>query len=146
MISKLQDEMIAAKTELLQLQSFTPRNPQIDVLKMRVTGLNREIDEQLGKVAGDRKSLSSTAAQYQRLALESQFADKQLAGAMASLQEAQNEARRKQAYVERIVQPNLPDDSLEPRRIRGILATFALGLVAWGVLTMLLAGVREHQS
>jgi capsular polysaccharide transport system permease protein len=146
MISKLQDEMIVTKTQLLQLRTFTPKNPQIEVLETRVRGLTREIDEQLGKVAGDRKSLSSTAAQYQRLALESQFADKQLAGAMASLQEAQNEARRKQAYVERIVQPNLPDDSLEPRRLRGVFATFALGLVAWLLAKMLFAGVREHNA
>jgi capsular polysaccharide transport system permease protein len=146
MISKLQDELIATKTQLLQLRAFTPENPQIEVLAAKVKGLSREADEQLGKVAGDRKSLAATAAQYQRLALESQFADKQLAGAMASLQDALNEARRKQAYVERIVQPNLPDDALEPRRYRGILATFVLGLAAWGILTMLLAGVREHRD
>jgi len=146
MISKLQDELIATKTQLLQLRAFTPDNPQIEVLDAKVKGLSREIDEQLGRVAGDRKSLAATAAQYQRLALESQFADKQLAGAMASLQDALNEAQRKQAYVERIVQPNLPDDALEPRRFRGILATVVLGLAAWGILTMLLAGVREHRD
>jgi capsular polysaccharide transport system permease protein len=146
MISKLQDELIATKTQLLQLRAFTPDNPQIEVLDAKVKGLSREIDGQLGKVAGDRKSLAATVAQYQRLALESQFTDKQLASAMASLQDALNEARRKQAYVERIVQPNLPDDANEPRRLRGILATMALGFVAWGILTMLLAGVREHQD
>lgn len=144
MISKLQDELIATKTQLVQLRAFTPQNPQIEVLDTRVTSLSREIDEQLGRVAGDRKSLSSSAAQYQRLALESQFADRNLASAMASLEEAKNEARRKQAYVERIVQPNTPDDALEPRRWRGILATLALGLAVWGVLRMLFAGIREH--
>jgi capsular polysaccharide transport system permease protein len=146
MISKLQDELIATKTQLLQLRSIAPDNSQIEVLDEKVKALSREIDEQLGMVAGDRKSLAATAAQYQRLALESQFADKQLAGAMASLQDARNEAGRKQAYVERIVQPNLPDSALEPRRFRGILATLALGIVAWGILTMLLAGVKEHQD
>jgi capsular polysaccharide transport system permease protein len=65
---------------------------------------------------------------------------------MSSLVDAQNEARRKQAYVERISRPNLPDEALEPRRLRGILATLVLGLVAWGILSMLLAGVREHQD
>lgn len=146
MISKLQDELIRTRTELLQLRSFTPRNPQIEVLDVRAKGLASEIDRQLGKVAGDSKSLSSTAAQYQRLALEAQFADKNLAGAMASLEDAKNEARRKQAYVERIVQPNTPDEALEPRRWRGIGATLVLGLVAWGILTMLFAGVREHRD
>lgn len=144
MISKLQDELIATKTELLQLRKYTPRNPQIDVMQTRASGLEKEIGEQMRMVAGDRKSLAGAAVQYQRLQLEAQFADKQLASALASLEEARNEARRKQAYVERIVQPNTPDDALEPRRLRGILATLLLGLVAWGVFSMLLAGVREH--
>ena len=146
MISKLQDELIAARTELVQLASFTPRNPQIEVLKVRIKALAEEINRQLNEVAGDSKSLSSTAAQYQRLALEAQFADKNLAGAMASLEDSKNEARRKQAYVERIVQPSTPDEALEPRRWRGIGATLVIGLVAWGILTMLLAGLREHRD
>lgn len=146
MISKLQDGLITAKGQLVQLRSFTPQNPQIPVVEKRIEALSQEIDHQIGEVAGDRKSLSSAAVQFQRLSLESQFADKQLASAMASLEEARNEARRQQAYVERIVQPNLPDDALEPRRLRGVLATLALGLVAWGVLSMLMAGMLEHQD
>lgn len=146
MISKLQDELIGARLQLLQLRSMAPENPQIPVLQVRITGLAREIDRQLGLVAGDRRSLSATAAQYQRLQLEREFADKRLAAAMNSLEEARNEARRKQAYVERIAQPSLPDEAREPRRLRGILATLLLGLVAWGILRMLLAGVREHHG
>lgn len=146
MIAKLQDDLIASKTQLRQLRLVAPENPQIAVLETRVSGLNQEIAEQLDNVAGGRKSLSAAAAQYQRLQLESQFSDRQLASAMASLQEARNEARRKQAYVERIVQPNIPDYPLEPRRLRGILATLVLGLIAWGILTMLLAGIKEHRD
>ncbi|MBU2586617.1 MAG: hypothetical protein KJ872_00720, partial [Alphaproteobacteria bacterium] len=77
--------------------------------------------------------------------LRREFADKQLGIALASLQDARNEARRQQAYVERVSQPSLPDDAVEPRRLRGVLATLIIGLVAWGILTMLLAGVREHK-
>jgi capsular polysaccharide transport system permease protein len=146
MVSKLQDELIATENQLVQLRAFAPQNPQIEVLEVKIKALSRQVDAELGKVVGDRKSLSSTAAQYQRLVLETQFSDRQLASAMASLEEARNEARRKQAYVERIVEPSRPDSPLEPRRLRGVLATLALGLVAWGVLSMLLAGVREHQS
>jgi capsular polysaccharide transport system permease protein len=82
--------------------------------------------------------------QYQKYFLEQQFADKQLTAALASLQEAQNEARRQQVYVERIAMPNKPDAPLEPRRLRGIFATLALGLVGWGIASMLLAGIKEH--
>lgn len=146
MISKLQDELIATRAQLAQLRAVAPRNSQIEVLEVLAGSLAGDIDAQLGKVAGDRKSLSSTAALYQRRLLESQFADRQLAAGMASLQEAENEARRKQAYVERIVQPNLPDHAIEPRRLRGMFSTLLFSLIVWGVLTMLLAGVREHQQ
>lgn len=146
MISKLQDELIGAKNQLYQLEATVPANSQIRTIKVRIAALTKEIDLQLGRVAGDRGSLSATAVRYQRLVLNREISDKRLASAMTSLQEARNEARRKQAYVERIVLPNVPDKALEPRRIRGILATFVLGLIAWGVLSMLLAGVREHRD
>jgi BexC/CtrB/KpsE family polysaccharide export inner-membrane protein len=144
MVSKLQDELIATQSRLAQLRSVAPSNPQIAVLQAQANSLSAAIDAEIGKVAGDRRSLSSRAAQYQRLQLESQFADRQLAVAMASQQDAENEARRKQAYVERIVEPNLADYPIEPRRIRGVLSTFVFALIVWGVLSMMLAGVREH--
>ena len=146
MVSKLQDELIGARTQLQQLRAMAPENPQIPILEVRINSLSREIDEQLGLVAGSRRSLSATAAQYQRFELEREFADRRLAAAMNSLEEARNEARRKQAYVERIVQPSLPDEAQEPRRLRGIFATFVLGLVAWAIMTMLIAGIREHHG
>ena len=89
-------------------------------------------------------SLAGKAADFQRLALDREFADKMLASAMNTLEQARNEAQRKQLYLERISQPNLPDIAIEPRRFRSVLATFAVGMVLWGVLIMLLAGVREH--
>jgi capsular polysaccharide transport system permease protein len=145
-VAKLQDELIATKTQLAQLRAFTPQNPQIQSLQLRAQTLQAEMDLETTKVAGGERSLSGKAADFQRLALEREFADKQLGSAMVSLEQARNEAQRKQVYLERIAQPSLPDTALEPRRLRSILATFVLGLVAWGILTMLLAGVREHQD
>lgn len=145
-IAKLQDELIATTTQLAQLRTFTPQNPQIAALQKRANTLQAEIDTETTKVTGGERSLANKAAEYQRLALEREFADRQLASTLASLEQARNEAQRKQVYIERIAQPSLPDIALEPRRLRSILATFVLGLVAWGILSMLLAGVREHQD
>ena len=145
--SKLQDEIIANRTQLAQLRSIAPDNPQIDALKKRVASLKSEMHEEMAKVAGDNtSSLTNKAAEYERLALERVFADKQLASAVTSLELARNEAQRKQLYLERVVQPNKPDVALEPRRIRAIFTTFVLGLIVMGVLSILLAGVREHKD
>ena len=63
---------------------------------------------------------------------------------MTALETARLDAQRKQLYLERLVQPSLPDESMEPRRVRSVFTVFLLGLVAWGVLSLILAGVREH--
>lgn len=145
-VAKIQDELIATTTQLAQLKAFTPQNPQIESLENRAKTLRTEIANETGKVTGNAKSLSNKAADYQRLALEADLASKQLASALASLESARNEAQRKQVYLERIAQPSLPDVAQEPRRMRSILSTFLLGLMAWGILSMLVAGVREHQD
>jgi capsular polysaccharide transport system permease protein len=44
------------------------------------------------------------------------------------------------------VQPNLPDAAMEPRRLRGVLTVLVLSLMAWAVLVMVRAGVREHMD
>ena len=145
-VVKLQDELIATTTQLAQLKAFTPQNPQIPSLQNRAKTLEAEIVKESTKATGGRKSLADKAGDFQRLALESDFANKQLASTLASLESARSEAQRQQVYLERVAQPSLPDVAQEPRRLRSILAVFVLGLAAWGILSMLLAGVREHQD
>jgi capsular polysaccharide transport system permease protein len=147
LVSKLQDQLIATQGQLTQLQAFTPDNPQVAVLRQRTAALQADILRETNRVAGGgSSSFAGKATQYQRLQFENEFAQRALASSLASFEEARNEARRKQIYLERIVEPNLPDKALEPRRLRGIFATFVVGLVAWGILSMLLAGLREHQN
>lgn len=146
MISKLQDQLISIETQLDQMRNLAPENPQIDVLKTTARSLRQQIDEQTNDVAGNSQSLSGVAVKYQRLVVESQFADKQLAAMLASLADAKGEARKQQAYIERIAQPSLPDEATEPKRLRGILTTLVLGLITYGIFSMLIAGVREHKD
>ena len=146
MVSKLQDELIASRTELAQMQRYTPENPQIPSFETRIDSLGREIADQTGKIAGAPDSLSGDVVRYQALRLDAEVAEKQLAASLVALQDAETEARRKQAYVERIAEPNLPDYPLQPHRWNAILATFVLGLIAWGVLRTLIAGIREHHD
>lgn len=80
------------------------------------------------------------------MVLEKEFSEKMLASSMITLEQAKNEAQRKQLYLERIVQPYKPDKAMEPRRIQGVLTTLVLGLISWGILTMLIAGIKEHQD
>ncbi|KVH59329.1 hypothetical protein WS89_17180 [Burkholderia sp. MSMB1072] len=145
-VTSLQTQLFAAQTQLTQLLAISPQNPQVPVLKASIETLQKQIKIATGGVTGGQDSLSQKASGYARLQLDAQFADKQLASAMAALESARSEAERKQLYLERLVEPNHPDIAIEPKRIRGILTTFIVGLVTWGALSLLLASVREHRD
>ena len=143
-VAKLQEELLATEAQLNQIKRVSPNNPQVASLASRVASLRNTIAAETSKVAGSGSSLTSKSANFERLVLDKGFADKQLASALTSLETARSEAERKQLYLERLVQPNLPDKALEPRRIRSIFMVFAVGLMAWGVVSLLVASVKEH--
>ena len=147
LVSRLQDELISARSDRRQLATVAPQSEQIPALDARIHELEQRLAEQSGLAAGNRtKSLAAASEQYQRLSLDADFAAKRLAAALASLESAENEAQRKTSYVETIVQPNAPDKAMEPRRLRGILTTLVFSLIVWGVVTMLVSGIREHRA
>ena len=143
-VGKIREELMSAEAQLAQLVQLSPNNPQIKVLRSRVESLRASAANEAAKVTGSGNSFASKATGFDRLTLEKQFADRQLAAAFASLESAKSESQRKQLYLERLVQPNLPDMAVEPRRIRSVFMIFALGLIAWGVVSLLVASVKEH--
>lgn len=146
-IAKLQDELISTRTQILQVETLSAENPQLPILHKRAEMLEQEIEKESNKLTGSAdKSLVSKAVQFNRLSLDKEFADRQLASTLASLEQARAEAQRQQLYVERIAQPSLPDVAQEPDRIKIVFTVFILGMISWGVLSLLVAGVKEHQD
>lgn len=147
LVSKLQDELIVIQTQLDQVRAVTPENPQISGLQAREKSLKREIKQQMQMISGGAgNSITAQAAAYQRLFLENELAEKQLAAAIASLESAKAEAERKQLYLEVVSQPSSPDMALKPQRLYNIFATFFIGLMLYGILSLLIASVREHKN
>ncbi len=147
LISKLQDELISIQTQLDQVRALTPENPQISGLKAREQSLRKEIAMQMNRISGSgSRSLTQQAAEYQRVFLENELAEKQLAAAISSLETAKAEADRQQLYLEVIAQPSNPDMPQKPHRLYNIIATFIIGLMLYGILSLLLASIREHKN
>lgn len=147
LVSKLQDELIVIQTQLDQVRAVTPDNPQIPGLKAREQSLRREIAQQMQKISGSGDhSIAAKAAEYQRLYIENELAEKQLAAAISSLEAAKAEADRQQLYLEVISQPNKPDMAQKPERLYNIIAVLVIGLMAYGILSLLIASVREHKN
>ena len=147
LVSKLQDELIAIQTQLDQVKAITPENPQISGLQAREKSLKHEIRQQMQRISGgSNNSITAQAAAYQRLFLENELAEKQLAAAIASLESAKAEADRQQLYLEVVSQPSKPDLALKPQRFYNIIATLVIGLMLYGIISLLTASVREHKN
>jgi capsular polysaccharide transport system permease protein len=144
-VARLREELLAAETQLAEVQRVSPNNPQVQSLAGRVGALRAAVAAETAKITGPGAgSFAGKSPGYERLVLEKGFADRQLASALVALDQARSEAQRKQLYLERLVQPSRPDYPQEPRRLRGVLTVLAVGLLVWGVLSLVLAGVREH--
>lgn len=147
LISKLQDELITIQTQLDQVRAVTPDNPQISGLQTREKSLQAEIRRQTQQMTGATgRSIANKAAQYQKLTLENNLAEQQLAAALSALESAKAEADRQQLYLEVISQPNKPDMPQAPSRLYNIIATFVISLMAYGILRLIVSGIREHKN
>ena len=78
--------------------------------------------------------------------MENELAEKQLAAAITSLEGAKAEADRQQLYLEIVSQPSRPDMAQKPTRIYNIVATFIIGLIVYGIASLLTASIREHKN
>ncbi len=145
-VARLREELLAAESQLAQVRQVSPGNPQVATLAARVEQLRAAVAAENSRVTGRDGGLAAKSPVFDRLTLEKTFADRQLGSALAALDAARSEAARKQLYLERLVQPNLPDRAVEPRRARAVLTVFLLGLILWGVVSLVFAGVREHME
>jgi capsular polysaccharide transport system permease protein len=117
---------------------------EVELAKKRVEQVNQKIYDYRNRDSQGNGSANRQITYYQQLASEKEFADRNLATALASMEQARIEVMKKRLYLERISEPNLPDMPKEPRRIRGIATTLVLGLLIWGIASMLISGAKEH--
>jgi len=145
-VGKLQADLIDVRGQLAQLRTFVSESPYIKALEKRASELKKEINAEMSKVTGGSGSITQKLIEFERLSLEREFTEKRLASALASLQEARNQAQRQQLYLEKIVTPNLPDKAMYPRRVRDILIVFVVCLLIYSIVRLLKAGVEEHKA
>ena len=145
-VGRLHDDLLAAESQLDQLRRLSPANPQIATLQANIDQQRRALAAESKGATGASASLNAKSGPLGRFQLDKDFADHSLQAALGDLDTARAEVLRKHLYLERLVQPNLPDTAMEPRRVRGAFTIVAIGFIAWGVFALLRAIVREHRD
>lgn len=134
----------ALQAQLDQMQRVAPANPSIPALRQRINAISAQIASQDSRVVGSGNGIASKMGGYENLLVEQEFATEALNVANAALTQARAEAVRQQFYLERIVEPNIPDMPLLPRRLLSVLIVAAAATCLYFVGWMLIVGILEH--
>ncbi len=144
-INDMQTMLSRANLQLAQILTASPNSPLIPDYKRRIVALQAQIDDAKTKITGTDQSLVPKITAYDMLTLQREFADKQLASAIASLEAARMQSERQQLYLDTIVQPNKADYPAYPKKIATIGIVFATFLGIYLMAALLIAGAREHK-
>lgn len=134
----------ALQAQLDQMQRLTPDNPSIPALQSRINAISVQIASQDSRVVGTKGGIASKMGGYEDLLVEQDFATQSLNVANAALVQARAEAQRQQFYLERVVDPNMPDMPLLPRRILSVIVVAAAATCLYFIAWMLIVGILEH--
>lgn len=135
----------ALQAQLQAMLASTPRNPSIPALRRQIAAVQTQIAGQTSRAAGTTGGLASKVSEYENLMVEQEFATEMLNISGASLEQARAEALQQQFYLERVVEPILPDTPVLPRRLTNILTVAGVSLCLYLLGWMLIVGILEHR-
>lgn len=142
--NKLVSEQAALQAQLDLMLRVAPRNPAIPALRNRIVAVGREIAAQNGRAVGTPTGIASKLSSFEKLNVEQEFATQMLTAANASLEQARTDAQKQQFYLERVVEPNVPDEATLPHGLKRVLTVFAVSLCLYFIGWMLVVGILEH--
>jgi capsular polysaccharide transport system permease protein len=143
-IGKLSTDSAQLSMHLSELRRISPQSPQIATLQTRQAAIEKQIAIERRRLAGDRDSIATKIAEFERLSLEREFSDRVLSTALTALEVARMDAQRQQIYLERVAQPNLPDYPTYPYRILWTLTVLIASYMLFRIVDVIAADMRRH--
>lgn len=145
LVSGLTASLVAAQAKLHAMDGvISPASPQYRAMAGQVAALERQVATQSSKIAGPDHSIAMRLSDYEQLQIKREEVAKVYAAAAAQFEQAKAEAKRKQLYLIRVVQPNHPVKSEYPKRGQIVLTIFVSLFFAYAIGWLLWAGFKEH--
>ena len=145
MVTNLTANLVQARAMLAAMgRSVSHNSPQYLALQAQVRALEAQVAGQSSYIAGSGHSVANRLGDYEQLTIQRDEAARLHAAAAGQYAQAVAEAKRKQLYLVRVVEPDRPVKSLFPERGKILLTVFASLLFAYAIGWLLWAGVKEH--
>lgn len=150
LLNSLQNQLASAQIDLdIFLQTAREGDPRLIQARRRVEVIEQRLAEERARFSATDGTVNGAYASligdYERLAVDKQFAEQAYLTALASLDAATAEASRKSRYLAAYIEPTLAETPQFPKRLI-ILATLAAFLVGiWIVATMIYYSIRDRR-
>lgn len=146
-IAQMEISLAEDRAQMMVLNSYLDHNaPEVVSLRSRVAAKAQQIEEEKTRLTGGDARLNTIAARFEELRFDVEFAHERYRLALMALEKAQIDASRKVKSLVVVARPNQPDEALFPDRPY-ILATLgAFLLMGFGILSVIVAAVREHME
>lgn len=143
--AKLSDALIAF--DLLSDSAGTT-DPRLAQAELRINVIRDRIEEErrkFGADGNDDRDFSSLVGEYERLAVDREFAERTYLAALAAYDSAQIEAQRKSRYLAAYIKPTLAERPEYPQRLLtlGIMGAF-LGF-AWAIGVLVFYAIKDRR-
>ena len=148
--AELQATRTRFEAELGSLLSYLNEDAyQMQALRSRIAALDRQIDAERRKATSDDRRgdrISALAVQFQGLQLQAQFAQDAYKLAAVAVENARIDASRKIKSLLVVEPPSLPDEAEYPLKLYNLMTLFVVCCLLFGITSLVLTTVREHQD
>ena len=144
----LQSNLTALQTQMNSLRRQLPdQAPGIQQMRTQIGVLQEQLISEKNKatITSDGQSASEVITEFGKRQLETQFASQDYLAALTALESARITANQQSRYLEAFDPPVLPDEPSYPWRWYDIITVLAVSSLFYGVWSLFIAGVKEHQ-
>ena len=117
---------------------------QIASLERQLLETQTEVTNETGDPSRVGRGLSSLLADYEKLQVDMEFAQKAYATSLASLERARAEADRQQRFLAVFASPGLPELAIYPYRGLNTFLVSISALILWSIGVLLAYSIRDH--
>jgi len=148
MVNEMESQLVRMQTNEKTLAAYlNPAAADLVAVRDGIMALTAQLAIEREKLASQNGvSTNDINATFQALELELQFATDLYQNTLVGLEQARIESYKKLKHLVVIQAPQLPDEALEPRKLYNIMSLFVALTLAYGIITMIVATVREHRD
>ncbi|RCW85049.1 capsular polysaccharide transport system permease protein [Paracoccus lutimaris] len=134
----------------LLIENARPTDHRVTQSQQKIDALRRLIDAERGKFGAEGQgpegeSYAQLMAEYEKLAVDREFAEGAYRGARIAYEAALTEAQRKSRYLAAHIQPKVAQSSTEPDRPWLLIMVAGMLLTGWSILVLIYYSVRDRR-